>query len=100
MEEYIPTVLIVDDMAANIAILSDLLQSYYKIKIAKNGQKALEIAHSDEKPDLILLDIEMPQMSGYDVCKELKSSSDTRGIPVIFVTAKNDTTDEEYGLKL
>ena len=56
-EEYIPTVLIVDDMAANIAILSDLLQNSYKIKIAKSGQRALEIAKSKEKPDLILLDI-------------------------------------------
>ena len=100
MEEYIPTVLIVDDMAANIAILSDLLQSDYKIKIAKNGQRALDIAHGDEKPDLILLDIEMPHMSGYDVCEALKSSSDTKSIPVIFVTAKNDTSDEEYGLNL
>lgn len=99
-EEYIPTVLIVDDMAANIAILSDLLQSSYKIKIAKSGQRALEIAKSKEKPDLILLDIEMPQMSGYDVCKILKSSSETRNIPIIFVTAKNDTMDEEYGLNL
>ncbi|MDX9756648.1 MAG: diguanylate cyclase [Sulfurimonas sp.] len=99
-EEYIPTVLIVDDMAANIAILSDLLQNNYKIKIAKSGQRALEIARGTEKPDLILLDIEMPQMSGYDVCKILKSSSETRNIPIIFVTAKNDTTDEEYGLNL
>ncbi|MDD5400674.1 MAG: diguanylate cyclase [Sulfurimonas sp.] len=98
--DYIPTILIVDDMAANIAILSDLLQSSYKIKIAKNGQRALDIARGKEKPDLILLDIEMPQMSGYEVCKKLKDSSDTRNIPVIFVTAKNDTTDEEYGLKL
>ena len=99
-EEYIPTVLIVDDMAANIAILSDLLQNSYKIKIAKSGQRALEIAKSKEKPDLILLDIEMPQMSGYDVCNILKSSSETRNIPIIFVTAKNDTMDEEYGLNL
>ena len=99
-EEYIPTVLIVDDMAANIAILSDLLQSSYKIKIAKSGQRALEIARGIEKPDLILLDIEMPQMSGYDVCNILKSSSETRNIPIIFVTAKNDTMDEEYGLNL
>src|SRR3989339_29483 len=99
-EEYIPTVLIVDDMAANIAILSDLLQNSYKIKIAKSGQRALEIAKSKEKPDLILLDIEMPQMNGYDVCNILKSSSETRNIPIIFVTAKNDTMDEEYGLNL
>jgi len=98
--DYIPTILIVDDMAANIAILSDLLQNSYKIKIAKNGQRALDIARGKEKPDLILLDIEMPQMSGYEVCKKLKDSADTRNIPVIFVTAKNDTMDEEYGLKL
>lgn len=95
-----PTILIVDDMAANIAILSDLLHEDYKIKVAKNGQKALEIAKSSEKPDLILLDIEMPEMNGYEVCKELKNSSLTNNIPVIFVTARNDVKDEEYGLNL
>lgn len=95
-----PTILIVDDMAANIAILSDLLQDDYKIKVAKSGQKALEIAKGIEKPDLILLDIEMPEMSGYEVCKELKSNPLTNGIPVIFVTARNDVKDEEYGLNL
>ena len=75
MAEYVPTILIVDDMSANIAILSDLLQGSYKIKVAKNGQRAIDIANSKEKPDLILLDIEMPQMSGYDVCKILKGPS-------------------------
>lgn len=98
--EYIPTILIVDDMAANISILSDLLQKDYKIKVAKNGQRALEVAQGEEKPDLILLDIEMPGMSGYDVCKTLKSTSKTRNIPIIFVTAKNDAIDEEHGLNL
>lgn len=95
-----PTILIVDDMAPNIAILSDLLQEDYKIKVAKNGQKALEIAKGVEKPDLILLDIEMPEMNGYEVCKELKNSPLTNNIPVIFVTARNDVKDEEYGLNL
>ena len=99
--DYIPTILIVDDMAANISILSDLLQKDYKVRVAKSGQRALEVAQSEEsKPDLILLDIEMPQMSGYEVCKILKSSSKTRDIPIIFVTAKNDVIDEEYGLNL
>ncbi len=99
--DYIPTILIVDDMAANISILSDLLQKDYKVSVAKSGQRALEVAQSEEsKPDLILLDIEMPQMSGYEVCKILKSSSKTRDIPIIFVTAKNDVIDEEYGLNL
>lgn len=95
-----PTILIVDDMATNIAILSDLLQDDYKIKIAKSGQKALEIAKGSEKPDLILLDIEMPEMNGYEVCKKLKNNTLTNNIPVIFVTARNDVKDEEYGLNL
>lgn len=95
-----PTILIVDDMATNIAILSDLLQDDYKIKVAKSGQKALEIAKGKEKPDLILLDIEMPEMNGYEVCKELKNNALTNNIPVIFVTARTDVKDEEYGLNL
>lgn len=95
-----PTILIVDDMAANIAILSDLLKDDYRIKVAKSGKKALDIAKSKEKPDLILLDIEMPEMDGYEVCKELKSSSECNNIPVVFITAKNDVKDEEYGLNL
>lgn len=94
------TILIVDDAATNIALLSNLLQDTYKIKVAKNGPKALEIARSQEKPDLILLDVEMPGMDGYEVCKKLKSSSQTNNIPIIFVTARNDVKDEEYGLNL
>jgi len=99
-ENYIPTILIVDDMAANIAILSDLLKGSYKVKVANSGKKALELARAKEKPDLILLDIEMPLMSGYDVCRELKSSSSTKDIPIIFVSAKTGADDEEYGLNL
>jgi diguanylate cyclase (GGDEF)-like protein len=99
-DNYIPTILIVDDMATNIAILSDLLKDSYKIKVANSGQRALDLARAKEKPDLILLDIVMPQINGYAVCKELKSSSDTIDIPIIFVTAKNSAQDEEYGLNL
>ncbi len=99
-ENYTPTVLIVDDIPANIAILSDLLKENYKIKVANNGQRAIELARAKEKPDLILLDIEMPLMSGYDVCKKLKESLTTKDIPIIFVTAKDSLKDEEYGLKL
>jgi len=99
-DNYIPTILIVDDKATNIAILSDLLKDDYKIKVANSGQRALELARAKDKPDLILLDIGMPDMSGYDVCKTLKSSSETIDIPIIFVTAKNSPQDEEYGLNL
>lgn len=95
-----PIVLIVDDMPANIAILADLLKDEYRVKIAKEGLKALEISRSEEKPDLILLDVEMPEMNGYEVCKELKNDPSTNSIPIIFVTAKNDAIDEAYGLNL
>lgn len=100
MNDKRPIILIVDDMPANIAILADLLKDEYKVKIAKDGLKALEISRSEEKPDLILLDVEMPEMNGYEVCKELKNDPSTNNIPIIFVTAKNDTIDEAYGLNL
>lgn len=94
-----PTILIVDDMITNILILSDLLKDEYDIKIAKSGLKAIEIANS-QNIDLILLDIEMPKMNGYEVCKNLKNSEKTKNIPIIFVTARNSETDEEEGLNL
>ncbi len=94
------TVLIVDDMSANIAILYELLGGDYDVKAATSGQDALIIARSDEKPDVILLDIEMPVMDGYAICKELKASPATNGIPIIFVTARNSPEDEEYGFNL
>lgn len=94
-----PTILIVDDMITNILILSDLLKDEYDIKIAKSGLKAIEIANS-QNIDLILLDIEMPKMNGYEVCKNLRNSEKTKNIPIIFVTARNSETDEEEGLNL
>lgn len=94
------SVLIVDDMVANISLLSNLLKDDYEIKIAKNGIKAIEIAGGYEKPDLILLDVVMPEMDGYEVCKILKESPSTSDIPIIFVTANDSDIDEERGLNL
>jgi diguanylate cyclase (GGDEF)-like protein len=94
------TILIVDDMTTNLLILSDLLKDEYQIKIAKNGQKALDIVHSSDEVDIILLDIMMPDIDGYEVCRQLKSNPKTKNIPIIFVTAKDNDADEEYGLNL
>ncbi|MBN2352187.1 MAG: response regulator [Spirochaetales bacterium] len=81
------SVLIVDDVAENIDILLGLLKGTYRIMAATDGSKALQIARSREPPDIILLDIMMPGMSGYDVCRKLKTLNSTRDIPVIFLTA-------------
>lgn len=94
------TVLVVDDEPLNIKVLSQALSPWYRIKAATNGQDALQIAASDDPPDLILLDVAMPGMSGYQVCDQLKASHNTRDIPVIFITAKNSNEDEAYGLEL
>jgi putative two-component system response regulator len=82
-----PTILVVDDTPENIDLLCEVLDASYRTKIAVNGEKALKIAFSENKPDLILLDIMMPGMSGYEVCQALKANDATRDIPVIFVTA-------------
>jgi class 3 adenylate cyclase len=94
------TILIVDDTQENILLLSEILESDYLTKAAINGERALKIAFSAEPPDLVLLDIMMPGMSGYEVCKRLKENPDTRSIPVIFVTAMNEVDDETKGLEL
>jgi diguanylate cyclase (GGDEF)-like protein len=92
--------LIVDDVATNIRVLANLLKDEYIIQVANNGQKALEIAQSNNPPDLILLDILMPDMDGYAVCRELKQKSATSKIPVIFVSALDEVEDESRGLAL
>jgi putative two-component system response regulator len=94
------TILIVDDSPDNIDLLTEVLSPYYLIKIALNGDKALKIAGAPAKPDLVLLDIMMPGISGYDVCQRLKRNSHTRAIPVIFVTAMSEMEDEQKGLEM
>jgi putative two-component system response regulator len=93
-------VLIVDDTPDNITLLSALLKDMYRIKIATNGIKALHIAATSPAPDLILLDVMMPEMDGYETCRRLKENPMTAEIPVIFLTAKSQVSDEEMGLKL
>ena len=94
------TVLVVDDTPDNLSLMSGLLKDDYKVKVANGGEKALKIAQSDNPPDLILLDIMMPGMDGYEVCQHLKSNPATRDIPVIFLTAKAEVEDEKKGLEL
>lgn len=93
-------ILIVDDMTSNIQVLANALQDDYRIKVATSGERALQIAQSASPPDLILLDIMMPGLDGYQVCKQLKSDPKTSGIPIIFVTALSEVSDEEKGLNL
>ena len=88
-----PTVLVVDDTPDNLALISTLLKDTYHVKVAVSGEKALRIATGPRPPDLILLDIMMPQMDGYEVCKRLKATAATQDIPVIFVTARADEED-------
>lgn len=95
-----PSVLIVDDTPANLAILSEALKSVYRTKVALDGDKALKLAASYPPPDLILLDIMMPGMDGYEVCRRLKLNPSTSDIPVIFVSAMNEVEDETRGLEL
>lgn len=93
-------ILIVDDTVFNIKLLIAALEDDYDISIATNGKDALSVAHSNNPPDIILLDIMMPEMNGYEVCEKLKQEKDTKDIPIIFVTAMQDGKSEEHGLKL
>ena len=93
-------ILVVDDASTNIKILNDLLKGEYNISFAKNGADALALANSENRPDLILLDVMMPEMDGYEVCRRLKANEQTRNIPVLFVTAKGEVDDEKMGLEL
>ena len=95
-----PTILVVDDTPDNLVLMSNLLKDHYKVKVANGGEKALKIAASDTPPDLILLDITMSGMDGYEVCKKLKLDPKTMHIPVIFLTAKCEVEDEKKGLEL
>jgi sigma-B regulation protein RsbU (phosphoserine phosphatase) len=91
------TVLLVDDAPANIQIVNSILKDIYKIRIATSGAKALELAKVAPPPDLILLDVMMPEMDGYEVCTHLKLDPATRDIPVIFLTGQTEVEDETKG---
>lgn len=94
------TILVVDDTPENIDVLNGILKPDYKVKVALNGEKALKVATSDKKPDLILLDIMMPGMDGFEVCRRLKGDADTSHIPVIFVSGAEDAASKDEGMKL
>ncbi|SFM95153.1 diguanylate cyclase (GGDEF) domain-containing protein [Formivibrio citricus] len=94
------TILIVDDEPANIRILVELLKDSYDLRTATNGEKAIAIASSDDQPDLILLDIMMPGINGYETCRRLKADERTSHIPVFFITSRNNEQDELEGLRI
>ena len=95
---HLPLILAVDDEASNLQLLRQILQDHYRLRFAKDGNRALELAR-EERPNLILLDVMMPGMSGYEVCAALKADPALASIPVIFVTALNDTDDELEGFE-
>jgi serine phosphatase RsbU (regulator of sigma subunit) len=96
-EEEKKVVLVVDDAPANIRIVNEILHDEYNVRVATSGAKALELAASSPTPDLILLDVVMPGMDGYEVCARLKERPNTRDIPVIFLTGQTESEDETRG---
>jgi serine phosphatase RsbU (regulator of sigma subunit) len=93
-------ILVVDDTPANIKILADLLRKDYLLSVATSGADALEIAASEDRPDLVLLDVMMPEMDGYEVCRRLKADPKMQDVPMIFVTAMGEVDDETKGFSL
>src|SRR3954453_14378432 len=94
------TVLVVDDAPANIQVVNSILKDTYKIRIATNGAKALELVNVAPAPDLILLDVMMPGIDGYELCERLKNDPGTKDIPVIFLTGQTETADETRGFEV
>jgi putative two-component system response regulator len=95
-----PLILVVDDAPQNLSLMDDLLSDDYHVKVAPSGVRALKIASALPQPDLILLDVMMPEMDGYAVCRQLKANAQTRDIPVIFLTAKAQIADEQQGFSV
>ena len=94
-----PTVLVVDDTPDNLTLMSALLKELYKVKVANSGERALKIVQGEVLPDIILLDIMMPEMDGYEVCRRLKADVRTKEVPVLFLTAKSEVEDETKGFE-
>ncbi|MCF8208493.1 MAG: two-component system response regulator [Rhodoferax sp.] len=95
-----PVILVIDDTPDNLSLMSSLLKDLYRVKVANNGERGIKIARSDDPPDLILLDIMMPGLSGYEVCEILKADASTRDIPIIFLTAMTAPDEETKGLEM
>ncbi|SEK17292.1 putative two-component system response regulator [Variovorax sp. OK605] len=95
-----PTILVVDDTPDNLTLMSTLLRDEFRVKVANSGEKALRVLEAAPLPDLVLLDVMMPGMSGYDVCIAIKASARTERVPVIFLTALDGPEDERIGLEL
>lgn len=95
-----PVILVVDDTPNNLALASAVLEDEFRVRVANSGEKALSIIMSDTPPDLVLLDILMPGMDGYEVCRRIKMDAGVRDLPVIFLTAMSDPEDERRGLEL
>ncbi|MCR9144072.1 MAG: response regulator [bacterium] len=94
MEDSKYSILIVDDEVTNLSVLDTILSPLYRVRAARDGKAALTIARA-EKPDAILLDIMMPEMDGYEVCRQLRLEPDFASVPVIFVTTRGEVPDEE-----
>lgn len=94
------TVLIVDDSADNIQLLSGVLKQYYKVKAATRGDRALKIVQKKPPPDLVLLDVVMPEMDGYEVCRQLKENPQTMNIPVVFISGNTSAEEQQKGLDM
>lgn len=95
-----PTILVVDDTPEELSLISELLKDLYRVKVAGSGEKALKIAQANEPPDLVLLDVMMSDIDGYEVCRQLKADPRTRDVPVIFLTGLSRMADEKKGLDL
>ena len=100
MNDNRKNILVVDDTPDNIILIKGLLDGIYKIKAATSGEKALKVALKSPCPDLILLDVMMPEMDGFEVCQHLKSNPITKKIPVIFISGHTDQVEREKGLSL
>lgn len=95
-----PTVLVVDDTPTNLHILSEALRHTYDVRIATNGADALRVLRGALRPDLVLLDVMMPELDGFEVCRTISSDASLRDIPVIFLTARDAPSDQLHGLQL
>lgn len=100
MSDSKQTILVVDDERVNVNLLNEILSDEYRIKVALNGKQAIDRTESSPKPDLILLDIKMPELDGYEVCRKLNQNPETAEIPIIFITMLSNTEDEKKGLEI